>query len=172
MGKILKHLIQGNKMELKNIDRYKDAKTSELRTYSLKKLSEIYQGKDSDLQNCLISEVELLFSLYKKIKKSNFKEYIIKNSKSKEYINLYNNAIDCFLNFNHAFFIRYINEKDEIEKKKAYYYIGSSQVHLTKLQSQYNQLVYRKQRREYFFAMAISIIALIATIIFGIVSLK
>jgi hypothetical protein len=75
------------------------------------------------------------------------------------------------LNFNHAFVILYSNQTDKEIKEIAFSFIGSSQAHLTKLQSQCNVLVYRKQRREFNLNMAIAGIALFVTVILGIISI-
>jgi len=156
-----------NNIELITIEEYKNVDLSTLRKMNLNELIKIYQGEDASL----ISDVKKLYLSYKGIKNKTLVEYIMDYHKLKEHIKQYDDAIDCFLNFNHVFFIFYTHSKDEYEKGVAFSYIGSSQVHLTKLQSQYNQLVYRKQRIEYFLAMAISIIALIATVIFGTISI-
>jgi hypothetical protein len=58
------------------IEQYKNVEISELIKLGLKELSEIYQGENANLQDCLISEVialfsevKALFSSCKKIKK-------------------------------------------------------------------------------------------------------
>lgn len=143
----------------------KNADISNLKTKSLEELIEIYQGDDVGSQECLISEVKQLFSLYKKTNNCKLIKLIMHYGKLKKCIEDYNAAIDCFLNFNHVFFILYTNSKNEYEKGKAFSLIGSSQVHLTKLQSNNNQLVYKKQQIEYIFALAISIVSFFAGII-------
>lgn len=142
-------------------EHYKDD-ALDLIDLDLLKLSIIYQGKNANLKECLLSEVTALFSNVANVISSNKK---ISKSKLDEYINIYNKAITCFLNFNHAFVVIYSRQTNQTIKEKAFTYIGSSQAHLTKLQSQYNQLVYMKQRKEFKRSMVIAFISLFISII-------
>lgn len=141
-------------MEFRIIDKYKNNNNSELKAISLSELIKIYQGNYPNTENTLLNDVENLFLYYKN------------KNKLKNCINQYSDAINCLLNFNHAFFIRFLHEEKKIDKINAYYFIASTQVQLTKLQNYHNQMVYKKQRIEYCTALTISIIAFIAAIVF------
>ena len=151
---------KGNsRFQLDKIAEYKNVDISTLIEEDLVTLATIYYGQNSNLKDCLISDAEVLFTSYSVTKKK---------CKLGKYIRQYEDAIKCFLNFNHAFFIKYTHEQKN--KEVAFSLIGSSQVHLTKLQSQYNQLVYQKQRRQYMYSMCLAGFALLITTVFSVLA--
>jgi hypothetical protein len=156
------------KHDIRIIEEYYKFNALELIDLDLLKLSVIYQGKNANMKECLLSDVTTLFSDVTDLISLNEK---ISKSMLNEYINVYNKAITCFLNFNHAFVIIYSRQTNQTIKEKAFTYIGSSQAHLTKLQSQYNQLVYKKQQSENKRSMIIARISLFLGIISIIISI-
>ena len=129
----------------------------------LSTLSEEYQGKDG--QSNLIAQSKLLSNSYKELKKSS------DDKRLEDSIEQYDSLIEKFSTKYHEFYREYLSEKTEEKKNIAYAYVENTQIHLTKLQSQYNQLVYRKQQCDNNHSMLIARVALGVTIFFSILSL-
>jgi len=129
---------------------------------TLSQFVEEYQGIDG--KSNLLADADGLYVKYKRFKCNNDENQL------KEQITEYERIIDKFIDKNEQFYNRFI-DKDEKEKDTAKHYIEHSQIHINKLQSQCNQLIYREQQCKHGGSMKIARIALTFTVIFSILSL-
>ena len=123
--------------------------------YSYQQLKEIYNGGDG---NNIVSDAFELFLSYDNFRKSNYPKKLGKQ------IDLYETAIGAFSKMCHIFHKKYVTESVPSQKEEQHGYIEASQIILSRLQNQYNQLVYRQQR-------SIAYIALALTVIFSLISI-
>ena len=79
-------------------------------------------------------------------------------------IKLYDDAIGVFSNIYYCFHKIYVDEKVPSQKDEQRSFIEATQILLTRLQNQYNQLAYRQQRN-------IAYIALGFTVLLGFISI-
>jgi hypothetical protein len=130
-----------------------DIKTFEKNSYQ--QLKDIYNGLEMD---CMVNDAFVLFISYNDFKSSNSPNKLGKQ------IELYEIAIGAFSKICHVFHKKYVEESVPSLKEEQRSYVEASQIILSRLQNQYNQLVYRQQR-------SIAYIALAFTVIFSFISI-
>jgi len=118
-----------------------------------------------DIYKALIDDVENLYTSYESNKDKANKQYL------KENIDNHKNAIHVFSNVITAFHNKFTDEIDKPQKEILRGYIENLQIHLTRLQQQYNQSIYRKQQCDNKFSKHIAYIALGTTVVLSILSI-
>lgn len=152
---ILNPTLKNNQKMIKEI---KDLKASEWDEKSKRDLEEIYkQG--------LVDDIECLYTLYVKDRGITDEQYLQNN------IDNYEEAIGVCTNIITLFHNKFTNEKNRKQAVILRGYIENLQIHLVRLQSQCNQLIYRKQQRNNKFSRRTANIALGGTIILSLLSI-
>lgn len=131
-------------------------------SYSYRELKEIYNGSNG---NNIINEAFELFQSFNNLGTCHNQKKLIQQ------IELYENAIAVFSKMCHYFHKIYVVECVPSQKDEQRSYVEASQIILSRLQNQYNQLVYRQQRAIAYIALAITVIFSIISIILSLIPL-
>jgi hypothetical protein len=134
------------------IEAIKDISISELEEMAKPDLEKIYKG--DNIQEGLISDAESLYKSYTDNKNNTDKTYLHSAIDKQEV------AIEVCIKVVTSFHYKFSVEKDNKQKEILHGYVDNLQLHLSRLQYQCNQLIYREQQRNNKFSQWMSLVAL------------
>jgi hypothetical protein len=150
---------------MKMIEAIKDLSISFLKEKNKTDLELIYKGGWNNISEGLMNDAKSLYESYIENKNNRDKKYL-KNAIDKQ-----EEAIDVFIKMITAFHYKFSIERDNAQKEILHDYINILQIHLSRLQYQCNQLIYREQQRHNRFSRNVALWALVLAFFSGFTSI-